>query len=897
MNGNGEEKRPSPEALLKLAQAEEEKAGKGRLKIFLGYAAGVGKTYAMLTAAQQLKKEGADVVAAYVESHGRVETDALLQGLELIPRTLIPYEGVFLPELDIDAVLARRPAIALVDELAHTNAVGARHEKRWQDIEELLNHGIDVYTTVNIQHFDSINDVVAQITGVIVRETIPDRLLDQAAEIRLVDIAPDELLQRLQEGKVYIPAQATLAMEKFFQTGNLIALRELSLRHAAIRVDDQLRAYMETRSIPGPWPAAERLLVCVSGSPFSERLMRITRRLASEMKAPWYAVYIESPGEDKYARENRERIWRDMRLAENMGAEVATITATSVADALVEYAVRHNVTKIVVGKPAKSRWREFLRPPLVDQIIRRSGAIDVYVVSIRAAASSEGVAPMVRKKIPWSGYMTAVALVGGASLICAAFIPFFAPANLVMIYLLAVVLAALRLGREPAILAAFLGVLCFDFFFVPPPYTFAVSDTQYLFTFFALFIVGAIISTLVAKGRQRVETMQTREVQTASLYYLSRDLAAAADTYAIMQAAQKNIRESLHAEIMFFFEDGNQLKHMDAGEGLVPDLKEQAVADWAFRNQQPAGRGTSTLSSAAFLYLPLKTSINVLGVLGIRLATEDDYTSPQHRLLLDTFASQTAMALERVQFSHQAEQARILLTRENLERALLNSISHDLRTPLATITGILSSLQEEGGGLNEAARRELLATAGEEAARLNRFVGNLLDMTRLEAGVIKLKEEPCDVQDLIGCALAHLEQRLDERPVNISLPPGLPLVRMDMGLMTQVLVNLLDNALKFTPPGSAIDLTVRADKKSLLIETGDRGPGVPDQDLSRIFDKFYQVPVPEGASGTGLGLSICKGIVEAHGGTIRAENRAGGGLRVICRLPMKTMAEGKGQHG
>jgi two-component system sensor histidine kinase KdpD len=896
MNNNGEEKRPSPEALLKLAKAEEDKAAKGRLKIFLGYAAGVGKTYTMLAVAQQLRREGADVVAAYVESHGRTETDALLRGLETIPKATIRYQGVLLPELDLDAVLARRPQIALVDELAHTNAPGMRHEKRWQDVQELLNADIDVYTTVNIQHFESLNDIVAQITGVIVRETVPDLLLDQADEIRLVDISPDELLQRLHEGKVYIPSQAAQAMEKFFQPGNLIALRELSLRHAAMRVDDQMRAYMETRAIPGPWPAAERLLVCVSGSPFSERLMRITRRLANEMKAPWYAVYIESPGDDKFARENRERIWRDLRLAENMGAEVATITASSVADALVDYAVRHNVTKIVVGKPAKSRWREFLRPPLVDQIIRRSGTIDVYVVSISAAGRREGFAPAARKKIPWPGYMSAVVLVGGASLICAALIPFFSPTNMAMIYLLAVVLAGIRLGREPAILAAFLGVLAFDFFFVPPYFTFAVADKEYLLTFFALFTVGAVISTLVAKGRQRVETMQTREVQTASLYYLSRDLAAAADTYTIMQAVHKNIRESLNAAIMFFFPDGEQLTLMDDGAGLAPDIKEQAVAGWAFRNQQPAGRGTSTLSSAAFLYLPLKTSINVLGVLGIRLAKETDYTSPQPRLLLDAFASQTAMALERVQFAHQAEQARILLTRENLERALLNSISHDLRSPLATITGILSSLQDEGGGLNDTARRELLATAGEEAARLNRFVGNLLDMTRLEAGVIKLKEEPCDVQDLIGCALAHLEERLGERPVSINLPPGLPLVLMDMVLMNQVLINLLDNAVKFSPPGSAIDIIVRIDRKSLFIETGDRGPGVPDHDLTRIFDKFYQVPVPEGAAGTGLGLSICKGIVEAHGGTIQAENRAGGGLRVICRLPLKITPKENGQH-
>lgn len=896
MTVTDEENRPSPEALLKLARAEEAEAGQGKLRIFLGYAAGVGKTYAMLAVAQQRKREGRDVVAAYVESHGRTETDALLAGLETIPKAQIEYQGVRLPELDLDAVLARKPQVALVDELAHTNAPGSRHDKRWQDVNELLNAGIDVFTTVNVQHFESLNDIVAQITGIVVRETVPDSLLDKAAEIRLVDIPPDELLQRLREGKVYIPSQATRAIEKFFQPGNLIALRELSLRRAASRIDEEMRAYMETRAIPGPWPAAERLLVCISGSPFGEKLMRTTRRLADEMKAPWHAVYIETPDSNKLVRENRERIWRDLRLAESMGAQVGTITATKVAEAIIEYASRHNVTKIVVGKPAKPRWREFLRPPIVDQIIRRSGEIDVYVVSMHSTEPREAPLARPRKAVPWAGLLAAMGLVAGATLICGLILPFISPTNMVMVYLLAVVVAATRLGRQPAMLTAVLGVLAFDFFFVSPHLTFAVADTEYLTTFAGLFTVGAVISTLVARGRERAEALQAREVQTASLYYLSRDLAVAADTVAITKAVIKNVREGVNAELVVFLADGEQLAVVGADQGVKLDIKEQAVADWAFRNRQAAGHGTNTLSSADFLYLPLSTSANILGVLGIRLEEEADYSSQQHRLLLDAFASQTAMALERVQFSRQAEQAQILQARENLERALLNSISHDLRTPLSSVTGILSSLLTEGELLNEKNRRDLLTTASEEAERLNRFVGNLLDMTRLEAGAVRLNMEPCDVEDLIGCALAALDRRLGDRSVNVRLPPGFPLVYMDMGLMTQVLVNLLDNALKYSLPDSPIEITARAEDAWLIIEIADHGHGVPEHDLKRIFDKFYRIPVPEGARGTGLGLSICKGVVEAHGGKIRAENRGGGGLRISIKLPIQASVQGENEQ-
>jgi two-component system sensor histidine kinase KdpD len=886
MNTNDDDRRLSKETLLLNAPLEDEQAGRGCLKIFLGYAAGVGKTYAMLEAARERKREGRDVVVAYVESHGRLETEALLEGMEIIPGVQLEYQGVTLKELDTDAVLTRKPEIVLVDELAHTNAPGLRHEKRWQDVVELLSAGIDVYTTVNIQHFESLNDIVAQITGIVVRETIPDRLLDLASEVKLVDIPPEDLLKRLREGKVYVPELASWAVEKFFRPGNLIALRELSLRRTAARVDEEMRAYMETRAIPGPWPASERLMVCVSGSPFGERLIRITRRLADEMKAPWFTVYVETPGSSRHVQENRERVWKDLRLAESLGAQVATLTATSVVNAVIDYAVKHNITRIVVGKPTKPRWRELLRPPTVDQLIRLSGAIDVYVVSIKLPESSPGTAASPKKPVALSGYTSGLALVVVATLICWFVRPFLAPTNMVMIYLLAVVVAALRLGLKPAILTAFFGVLAFDMFFVPPYLTFAVANTEYLITFVALFTVGVIISTLGARARERAEIVRERESQTDSLYHLSRDLAAAADNESILEAVLRNIRESLNAKAVVILPEKERLTVAMASKGLYMSDKEMAVADWALRNFKAAGHGTETLVSAELLHLPLQASGNPLGVLGVKLKSEADYHTMQTRRILDAFASQTSMALERVQLSHQAEQALILQARDNLERALLNSISHDLRTPLVCITGALDTLRERVRTLTVEARLELLDTAWEEAERLNRFVGNLLDMTKLEAGAVKLRKEYCDVQDLVGCALSALEQRLGTRKVDLQVPSTLPPVRMDMTLMTQVLVNLLDNALKYSPAASAIGITAWAEAGRLIIEVADRGPGIPVRDLKRVFEKFYRISVPEGVTGTGLGLSICKGIVEAHGGSIRAKNRTGGGLKILVTLPL-----------
>lgn len=887
MRINDYDLRPTPEMMLKLAQAEQLATEVGKLKIFLGYAAGVGKTYAMLEAARKRSTEGRDVVVGYVESHGRTETDALLDGLEIIPKRQVLYHGVTLTELDTDLIILRSPQIVLVDELAHTNTLGSRHEKRWQDVEELLAAGIDVYTTVNIQHLESLNDVIAKITGISVRETVPDRLLDQAFEIRLVDLPPEDLLQRLREGKIYISGQAAKAIEKFFRPGNLMALRELSLRQTAARVDEQMRAYMEAESIPGPWAITERLLVCVSGSPYSEKLIRATCRLAEELKAQWFTLYIETPDNSKRIRQNREYVWRNLRLAESLGAQVANITAISVTNAVMEYATRHNITKIVIGKPTKSRWHDFLMPPLIDRIIRASGAIDVVVISFDTKDQSfGGIPPNLNKKLSFDGYPTSLLLIAAVSAVCQLVKPLLDPANIVMFYLLAVVVAAVKLGRKHAIFTSFVGVLAFDFFFVPPHFTFAVADTQYFITFAALFTVGTLISTLVARSRERAEAMQLREVQTSSLYYLSRDLVASADIPSVMSALLRNVEEALDAELVILLPEGEMLEIVLTSNALEIDLKERAVADWVFRNRHPAGCGTDTLVSSKMIYLPLQTPASVLGVMGVKLKNESEYRSRENRRLLDAFVTQVAMAIERVQLSSQVEQTQILQARENLERALLNSISHDLRTPLALITGVLSTLREEYGELNRQAKHELLDTACGEAERLNRFVSNLLDMTRIEAGAVKLRVESCDVQDLIGCALAAVEPRISKREVVLKIQPDMPLVSMDLVLMTQVLVNLLDNSMKYSAPETQIEIEALIATELLEIQISDYGHGVPEQDLQHVFNKFYRIPIPEGASGTGLGLSICKGIVEAHKGKIWAQNRVAGGLIIVIQLPL-----------
>jgi two-component system, OmpR family, sensor histidine kinase KdpD len=908
------DERPNPDQLLARVQAEEKQQERGKLKIFLGYAAGVGKTYAMLDAAQhQRKSSGVDIVIAYVETHGRKETDALVQGLEVMPRRQVEYRGAILTEMDVDAVLARRPKLALVDELAHSNAPSSRHPKRYQDVEEMLEAGIDVYATLNIQHLESLNDIVAQITGIVVHETIPDSVIDEANEIELVDLPPDELLQRLKEGKVYVADQAARAIERFFRKGNLTALRELSLRRTALRVDDQMRAYMETRAIVGPWAANDRLLVCISPGALSERLVRTGRRLADELRAEWYALYIETPDHQRLSTSQRERITHALGLAEELGAKVTTMPSPSVADTVIHYARTHNITKIIAGKPVRPILQQFLHRSTVDQIISHSGSIDVYVISGGAERT-----PIIETD-PWlphrplRRYLFSLLMVVLVTLIGIPVRELFSPINLVMLYLLAIVASAVYLGRGPSVVTTVTSVLAFDFFYVPPYLTFAVADAQYLLTFGVLLIVGLVISDLAVRLREQVVLVQRRESETAELYEFSRDLSAAAGWHEILESSIKHVGQTFNRQAALLLPEGEELKVRASSLNFFLDDNARAVATWAFQHKEPAGRGTDTLPAALIRCLPLRTANAVVGVLAVRPKDQEDELTPEQRRLLESFASQTALAVERAQLGEQARRAQLLQATERLQTALLDSISHDLRTPLVSITGALSALQEDNSQLDAAARRNLIETASDEAVRLNHLVGNLLDMTRIEGGAIRLKREPSDVQDVIGSALDRLADRLQDRQVLINLPPTLPLVPMDFTLIVQVFVSLLDNALKYSFPDTPIEVNVRLLDQKLQVQVADRGIGIPKPDLERVFDKFfrvqrqetsrrvvpiaatqsdkfkrYRVERPEKAAGTGLGLSICKGIMEAHGGTIRAENRDGGGTTITFTLPLAT---------
>ena len=879
------EHRPDPDQLLNNIQSEH--PNRGRLKIFMGYAAGVGKTYAMLEAAHQRVQEGVNVVVGYVETHNRAETEGLLQQLQVIPRKQMIYHGVTLPEMDVDAILALHPALVLVDEFAHTNAPGSRHPKRYLDVEELLDAEIDVYTTLNIQHLESLNDVVAQVTGVVVRETVPDRVIDEASEIEVIDLPPDELLQRLKEGKVYIPDQAARAIEMFFRKGNLTALREMSLRRAAERVDDQMRSYMQTRAILGPWAAAERLLVCISPNPLAERLVRTTRRLADELNAEWFAIYVELVSRPELNPANRERVGRTLQLAEELGGKALTLAGHSIHDAVLEYAHRNNVTKIVVGKPLRPRWQEWLAGSVVERLIHASGDIDIYVISSRPEPQ-KGVFPANwRPNSPWWRYLLSLALVALATLMGLLVRGQLEPTNLVMLYLASVVVAAIYLGRGPSLLAAITSVLVFDFFLVPPPLTFAVDDTQYIITFIGLFVVSLVVSTLTVRVREQAEASIQREAQTTALYNLGRDLTAATDLEDVANIIFLHVGQVFGREVAIFLPEGQRVKTFASTSGYTPDENELAVANWAFEHEQPAGRGTDTLPAAPLRCQPLRTARGLVGVLGLRPKQLGSLLTLEQRLALDAFAHQAALALERATLVEQARQAELLQATEKLQAALLNSISHDLRTPLVAITGALSALNEDDGSLDEVTRRSLVENACGEADRLNRLVGNLLNMTRIESGALKLAREPCDISDLVGSALEIVEGRLSGRRVGVSIPPDLPLVNLDFVLIVQVLVNLLDNAIKYSPDGQLIEVSVCREDDEVQIMIDDRGSGIPPEDLERVFDKFYRVQRSGNISGTGLGLSICKGIVEAHGGNIRAENRMGGGARIMLDLPIE----------
>jgi two-component system sensor histidine kinase KdpD len=878
--------RPDPDALLDHIRGEDVRSRRGTLKVFFGACAGVGKTYAMLEAARRHAADGRDVVVGWVETHGREETEALLRGLPAIPPSRYEHRGTTLAEFDLDAALARRPSLLLLDELAHSNAPGARHAKRWQDAQEILEAGIDVYTTLNVQHLESLNDVVAQITGVAVRETVPDSVLERADEVELVDLPPDDLLQRFRDGKVYVPEQAERAVRGFFRKGNLMALRELALRRTAERVDDQMRTYRRDHGIAKTWPAAERLLVCVGPNPASIRLIRATRRMAAGLRAEWVAVYVETPLHPRLPDADREALARNLRLAEDLGGRTVVLSGHDVSEEVLAYARAHNATKIVAGKPTHPRWRDRLRGSLVDEIVRGSGDIDVYVISGDESDDEGPPAPPRAAPARLGAYARATVVVAACTLVSWVMSAHFATSNLVMVYLLGVAFVATRYASGPAVLASILSVAVFDFFFVPPHLTFAVADTQYLLTFAIMLAVALLISNLASRVREQSEAVRQRERRTATLFALSRDLAATPGQEAIARAAARHVADiaAPACAILLPRSDGRLVPVAPSGATFTVDPRDEGVARWVFEHGRMAGAGTSTLPGAGALFVPMTGTRGTLAVLGVRSDSSAALSTDQLHLL-EAVASQTAAALERARLAEEAQRAQVDVETERLRNALLSSVSHDLRTPLAAITGAASTLLEDGEGLPAATRGELTEAIYEEAERLNRLVRNLLDMTRLQAGAVHVSREWHSLEELVGAALNRLDPRLREREVVTRLPEDLPLVPLDAVLIEQVLVNLLENALKYAPRG-AIEVSAWRDGGAVVVEVADRGPGIPAGEEERVFDKFHRAAPLDMPAGVGLGLTVCRGIVTAHGGRIWAENREDGGAAFRFSLPL-----------
>jgi two-component system sensor histidine kinase KdpD len=886
--------RPSPEALLEAARREESRVGK--LRIFVGAAPGVGKTYEMLQQARARKKDGYDIVVGVVETHGRKETEALLEGLEVVPRRRVEYRGQWLEEMDLDAILARRPQIVLVDELAHTNADGSRHPKRYLDVEELLSRGIDVYTTVNIQHIESLNDVVAQITHVRVRETVPDAVFDRANAVELVDLTPDDLIQRLKEGKVYVPKQAERALTNFFSPANLTALRELALRRTADRVDEQLLTEMQARAIQGPWAAGERILVCISEDPRAAGLVRYAKRLADRLHGPWIALYVESRRSLQYTEEERDRIADTLRLAEALGGEAVSIPSAdrNLADDVVSYAQSHNVTQVVIGKSTRSRWFEIVHGSVVHDLVRRSGNISVHVIAGDAIAGE----PIPKKTVstaeagqyvdprPYVVAFFAVAIALGAAEIIQ---PLLGIENIDLMFLTAVVGVAVRYGLWPSLFASVVASLCYNFFFLPPLYQFTIADPTNVVAFLFFTVMAVIVSNVAARVRTQAVAVASRARTTESLYSFSRKLAGVGTLDDVLWATAYQAALMLKVRVVLLLPENSSIA-VRAGyppEDLL-DEADLAAAKWAWSNDRPAGRGSDTLPGAKRLFLPMRTGRGAIGVVGIDSDKSGPLLTPDERRLLDALIDQSALAIERVRLVEDMDRVKRTVDTDRLRSALLTSISHDLKTPLAAVLGAASTLRELAGQLSDAEKGELLATIIDESERLNRFIANLLDMTKLESGAVAPNSAPHDLSEVVGSALRRASKILAKHQVVVDLAKNIPMVEIDPVLFEQVLFNLLDNAAKYASPGTTIQVRSWRDADGIGLQVLDEGEGIPSGDLERIFDKFYRVQKGDQVrAGTGLGLAISRGFVEAMRGTIAATNRKDRtGAIFTIRLPL-----------
>jgi two-component system, OmpR family, sensor histidine kinase KdpD len=888
--------RPSPDALLEAARREERRVG--RLKIFVGAAPGVGKTYEMLQQARARAKDGYDVVVGVVETHGRKETEALLEGLEIMPRRSVAYRGQALDEMDLDAIIARRPEIVLVDELAHTNAAGSRHPKRYLDVEEILSKGIDVYTTVNIQHIESLNDVVAQITHVRVRETLPDTVFNRADAVELIDLTPDDLIERLKDGKVYVPKQAERALQNFFSPANLTALRELALRRTADRVDEQLLVEMQAGAISGPWAAGERILVCVSEDLRAAGLVRHAKRLSDRWHAPFVALSIETRRTLQLSEQERDRVADTLRLAEALGGDAVTIPSAgrSIADDIVDYAQSNNVTQILIGKSARSRWFEMVHGSVVHDLVRKAGNISVHVI---AGTDIEG-EPVAGKTVrtqtealhpaPYAFALVAVAV---ALAVAHLVQPVLGTETVDLVFLLAVLAVAVRLGLAPSLLASVAASLCYNFFFLPPVYTFTITDPTNVAAFIFFTAVAVVVSNVAAHVRTQAMTAVLRARTTESLYSFSKKLAGVGSLDDVLWASAYQTALMLKVRVVLLLpEDGTIVVRGAYPPEDILDEADIAAAKWAWQNNRPAGRGSDTLPGAKRLFLPMRTGRGAIGVVGIDSDKPGPLLSPDDRRLLDALIDQSALAIERVFLVEDMDRVKRNAETERLRAALLTSISHDLKTPLAAVLGSASTLRDLSGKLNDAAKTELLATVIDESERLNRFIANLLDMTKLESGAIAPNVAPHDLREIVDTALRRASKILSHHKVELKLAKALPMVEIDAVLFEQALFNILDNAAKYAPSGTAIRIESEQDGPDVILRVMDEGEGIPPAELENIFDKFYRARKGDQVRpGTGLGLAIARGFIEAMKGSIVATNRHDTtGAAFIIKFPAKVDA-------
>ena len=891
--------RPNPDELLARVEREKAKAKRGKLKIFFGAVAGVGKTFAMLLAARERRAESLDVVVGIVETHGRKETLALLDGLEVLPTRKIDYKGTILQEFDIDAALKRRPAVILVDELAHTNAPGSRHPKRWQDVQELLDAGIDVYTALNVQHLESLNDDIGQISGIRVWETVPDTVFEDADEVELVDLPPDELLTRLKEGKIYLPQQAQEAINHFFRKGNLIALRELALRQTAFRVDAQMQDYREDNAIREIWQVSERLLVCIGpNSVMGERLVRAGKRLAASLRAEWIVAYVETPQLQRLSAENRDGVLRILRLAEQLGAETVTLSSPEMSEAIIRFSRERNINKILLGKPVRRGWKRLLLGSVVDALISQAHNISIYLLGSPKSAERTKLEQLsslpglrqrsrAKKKGYYQGYGWAGLIISCCALIAHLMVGRLDLVNLVMVFLLGVVFVATRFGHGPSVFASVLGAGIFDFMFVQPYYSFSVADSQYLITLVAMMVIGILISNLMVNVRSQAKVALHRERRAAALYAMTKELANSQTEEEIVLTAVRHLHSEFSSRNAILFPDSNGRVVYPKQKGIIESLHgaDLSVAQWVFDHNEMAGQGTNTLPGAAAIYFPIHNEDKVLGVLALLPVNLRRIFLPEQQKLLETFLWQIGQAVARIHLAEQAKITHLQIESERLHNTLLSAISHDLRTPLATIIGSASTMAEDEGNLTPLDKQELNRAIVEEAERMSNLVNNILDMARLDAGMVVLNKQWIPLDEIIGTVLTRMKKPLLGRPLKVKLPTGMPMVFADAVLIEQVLINLVENAVRYTPLGSELEITAETLEKTVEISVADRGPGIVKGLEDRLFEKFYQTRHEAAQSGVGLGLAICRAIVESHGGHIHAQDRPGGGAVFTFELP------------